>query len=43
MQSSQKYEVSIDIGSTKIAGIVDKKDRYGKIKIFSKQILKVTI
>jgi cell division protein FtsA len=39
MQSSQKYKVSIDIGSTKIAGIVYKKDRYGKIKIFSKQIL----
>jgi cell division protein FtsA len=39
MQPSQKYKVSIDIGSTKIAGIVYKIERNGKIKISSKQIL----
>jgi cell division protein FtsA len=39
MQSNQKYKLSIDIGSTKIAGIAYKKERNGSIRIISKHIL----
>jgi cell division protein FtsA len=39
MKSTQKYEISIDIGGTKISGIAYKKERNGHIKIFSKQTL----
>jgi cell division protein FtsA len=39
MQGTQKYSVSLDIGSSKIGGIVYKRENNGNIKIISKQIL----